>query len=55
MPIPEIKFVETVEGTRYHAAELLADLAKTPAKELRAEVVRIFGLPAEPAKEEGVK
>lgn len=55
MPIPEIKFVETVEGTRYHAAELLADLAKTPAKELRAEVARIFGLPAEPTKEEGAK
>lgn len=55
MPIPEIKFVETVEGTRYHAAELLADLTKTPAKELRAEVARIFGLSVDPLKEEGAK
>lgn len=48
MAIPSIKYVETTEGARYHAAELLADLAKTPAKELRAEVVRVFGLSPEP-------
>jgi hypothetical protein len=46
MPIPVMNYVESY-GTRFQAKEALAPLALLQGEELRAEVVRIFGL--EPA------
>lgn len=39
-----LKYVETEDGTKYLASEALAKIATMPAKDAKAEVLRIFNL-----------
>ena len=40
----EFKYIQTADETRYLASEALAHIAVLPAKEAKAEIVRLFNL-----------